>query len=120
MRRVEQPRGNGNVMSNAQGAAGLAGRGHKRGRDQAGGGRKKILTGSANANNNGNNGGGTGGGGNAGARQTNVYTSPAEMQARYAAGVCQFCGQAGHHRKQCTNGKSLNPSFAGQGQNGNN
>ena len=47
-----------------------------------------------------------------------VFIPRDEMAARYSAGVCQFCGVAGHQRKDCRNPKSLTPRFAKQGQNG--
>ena len=49
-----------------------------------------------------------------------VSIPKAEMDARFKAGVCQFCGKGGHKRADCSNPKSLTPAFAEQGQGGSN
>ena len=47
-----------------------------------------------------------------------VFIPKAEMDARFKAGVCQFCGKGSHKRADCSNPKSLTPALAEQGQGG--
>lgn len=104
-------RDSGNVVSGTQKRSGYVGNlsGRKRGRDGTDGDAK----GKKRPDGAGPFGGGSGGGGG-------VFIPQDEMRARYSARVCQFCGVAGHQRKDCTNPKSLTPRFSKQGQDGSN